>query len=46
MVVSEWMKNGNINQFVEANINADRLGLVCYSFNDVVFTDDHVATVA
>ena len=28
VMVSEWMRNGNINKFVEANADADRLGLV------------------
>ncbi|KAF9645406.1 kinase-like protein [Thelephora ganbajun] len=28
VIVSEWMKNGNINEFVKANIDADRLGLL------------------
>ena len=27
-MVSEWMVNGNINEFVKANPDADRLGLV------------------
>ena len=29
VMVSEWMVNGNINEFVKANPDADRLGLVC-----------------
>ena len=28
VMVSEWMKNGNINQFVKACVDADRLKLV------------------
>ena len=28
VMVSEWMVKGNINEFVKANPNADRLGLV------------------
>jgi serine/threonine protein kinase len=28
VMVSEWMMNGNINQFVKADVNADRSGLV------------------
>jgi hypothetical protein len=28
VMVSEWMVNGNINEFVKANIGADRLELV------------------
>ena len=30
VTVSEWMVKGNIRQFVEANPDADRLGLVCF----------------
>lgn len=29
VVVSGWMKNGNINEFLKANTSIDRLGLVC-----------------
>ena len=36
VMVSEWMQNGNINQFLE-RVNADRLELVCYSFWDLTF---------
>jgi hypothetical protein len=28
VMVSDWMVNGNINEFVKANVNADRLELV------------------
>ena len=28
VMVSEWMLNGNINEFVKARPDADRLGLV------------------
>ena len=38
VMVSEWMLNGHIKQFVEANPNADRLGLVCFSFKTLTFT--------
>ena len=31
VMVTEWMANGNINEFLKANINADRLELVCLS---------------
>jgi len=31
-MVSEWMVNGNINDFVRAHPDADRLGLVCHPF--------------
>ena len=38
VTVSEWMVKGNIRQFVEANPNADRLELVCFSFKVLTFT--------
>ena len=38
VMVSEWMVNGNINQFVKADANADRLGLVCFSFRILTST--------
>ena len=31
-MTSEWMINGNINDFVKAHPDVDRLGLVSYSF--------------
>ena len=31
VMVSEWMANGTINEYVGMNVNADRLGLVCFS---------------
>ena len=39
ILVSEWMINGNINEFVKANVNADRLELVCFSFE--ILTSTH-----
>ena len=30
VMVSEWMKRGNIVDFVKADVNSDRLGLVCF----------------
>lgn len=32
VMVSEWMANGNINEFVKANPDADRLELVGFLF--------------
>jgi len=32
VMVSEWMVGGNIMEFVKVNVNADRLGLVRFSF--------------
>ena len=32
VMVSEWMVNGNINEFLKVNPNADRLGLVRFQF--------------
>jgi serine/threonine protein kinase len=37
VTVSEWMINGNINEFVKADINADRLKLVCFLFRVPTF---------
>ena len=31
-MISEWMVNGNINNFVKEHPDADRLGLVCFPF--------------
>ena len=31
-MVSDWMVNGNINDFVKAHPDADRLELVCFPF--------------
>jgi len=30
MMASEWMENGNINDFVKADTDVDQLGLVCF----------------
>lgn len=38
VMVSEWMVKGNINEFVKADANADRLGLVCLSFKVFIFS--------
>ena len=32
VMVSEWMDSGNINEFLEAHPDADRLGLVGFPF--------------
>jgi hypothetical protein len=37
VMVSEWMGKGTINEFVKADTNADRLGLVCLSFKVLIF---------
>jgi len=36
VMVSEWMENGNVNEFVETHPDADRLGLVCVLFKVVL----------
>ena len=38
VMVSEWMVKGDINEFVKANINADRLELVRPLFRFLAFT--------
>ena len=40
-MVSHWMENGNIDEFVKANPDADHLGLVCFSFK-VSLSHSHV----
>ena len=37
-MISDWMINGNINDFVEAHPDADRLGLVCFPQSIAVLT--------
>ena len=36
VMVSKWMVRGNIIEFVEANPNVDRLGLVCFLFKFLI----------
>ena len=36
VMVSKWMVNGNINEFVKADPNVDRLGLVCSPFKALI----------
>jgi len=31
-MISDWMINGNINEFVRARPEVNRLGLVCFPF--------------
>jgi len=31
VMVSEWMENGNVNEFVKVHANVNRLRLVCSS---------------
>ena len=38
VMVSEWMTRGNINEFVKADVNVDRLALVCSSFKVTTLT--------
>jgi hypothetical protein len=37
VMVSEWMRKNNINEFVRARSNVNRLELVCFSFNALIF---------
>jgi hypothetical protein len=48
VMVSDWMVNGNIREFVRANIDADRLELVRFHSGPLpsLVTDNHMATVA
>ena len=36
-MVSKWMVKGNINEFLKAEPNADRLGFVCFPFKALIF---------
>jgi len=38
VVVSEWMEGGNINEFLGANVNVDRFGLVRFSSKVLIST--------
>jgi hypothetical protein len=48
VMVSEWMPNGSINEFVKVYMTADRLKLVCLSLDDLVSLaiDDRMIAVA
>ena len=48
VMVSEWMVRGNINEFVEADANPDRLGLVRFHMGPLFrpITNNRVITVA
>ena len=37
-MVSEWMANGNISEFVKVHPGADRLGLVSFPFQVLLFS--------
>jgi serine/threonine protein kinase len=37
VMVSEWMENGNINEFVKTHTDVNRLELVCFLFEDLIF---------
>ena len=46
VMVSKWMVKGNINEFVRADLKADRLGLVCFCsrFSSSLVTDNRTVT--
>ena len=48
VTVSEWMGNGDINKFLEANIDADRLELVGFRSRPsyLFVADDNMTIVA
>ena len=35
-MISEWMENGNINEYVKAHPDADRLGLVGFPLSTLL----------
>jgi len=48
VMVSEWMANGNIDEYMRMNPYADRLGLVCFRswLISLLTTDDGTIIVA
>jgi len=48
VIVSEWMKNGDINEFVKKHANANRLELVCFRPRSLSspITDNRTITTA
>jgi hypothetical protein len=46
VMVSEWMENGNINEFLKNNADADRLGLVSILFGLSSIINTYMTTVA
>ena len=38
-MVSEWMVNGNLNEFVKMNPDANRLELVCFSLGISLYSE-------
>ena len=40
-MVSDWMTNGDINEFVEKNPDVDRFGLVGFHTKPTFFADDN-----
>ena len=45
VMVSEWMPNGNINEFVRVHPDANRLELVRSSFSSLSFLNAEACTV-
>ena len=49
-MISDWMENGNINEFVKTNPEADKLGLVCLLFKfhhlPLTFLDHQITSPA
>jgi hypothetical protein len=41
-MISEWMVNGNINEYVEANPDANRLNLVGFFLLKITYTPPQV----
>ena len=46
-MVSEWMANGNVNEFIEAHADANRFGLVRFHHPvSSLVTDNHSIIIA
>jgi len=44
-MASEWMTNGNVNEFVKAHVDADRLGLVSTLAKPAIVTLGNYSTL-
>ena len=45
-MISDWMTNGNINDFIKAHPDADRLGLVCFPQSIAILVSLTIAKIS
>jgi len=48
VMVSDWLENGNLEEFAKGHADVDRLGLVCYLVKTPPpsITDNHMIDIA